>query len=113
MLDHAGNCWRFGLPSMDRDWSLDRNAERAKAGDAPVKQCPDCEAMIHASCKTCPECGAELPIEEQEREELEAELKRVKLAAAHVEKLRANLTKYADANGLSGDWVEETIRMAS
>jgi superfamily II DNA or RNA helicase len=113
MLDHAGNCWRFDLPNIERDWSLDSDAKRETTGDAPIKQCPECEAIISASCRTCPECGAELPIKEQEREVLEAELKRVKLAAAHVEKLRVKLKEFAEANKLSGAWVEETIRMAS
>ena len=31
------------------------------AGKAPAKECPECQAVIHAAYATCPECGHEFP----------------------------------------------------
>lgn len=30
-------------------------------GDAPIKSCPKCMAMVHASVRTCPDCGHQFP----------------------------------------------------
>lgn len=61
VLDHA-RCWRtFGLPHWDRVWEL--NSDRRKRGDAlaPAKSCPECQAVVTASCRSCPECGHAFP----------------------------------------------------
>lgn len=36
-------------------------------GQAPVKACPSCFEIVHASCKTCTECGNVFPVEEKEK----------------------------------------------
>ena len=36
-----------------------------KAGTAPVKDCPECGEILHASVMTCPECGYIFPKEEK------------------------------------------------
>jgi superfamily II DNA or RNA helicase len=60
ILDHAGNCFRFGLPDDDFEWSLkDRDRRPAKEG-ASVKRCPECAAIVKAAAKICPHCGADL-----------------------------------------------------
>ena len=81
ILDHGGNCWRFGLPNDDRDWTLDRGKKKPPTPD--VKQCAnvECGAMIPLGCKECPECGEEqprTPHEQRELEEKEAELVRLR-----------------------------------
>jgi DNA repair protein RadD len=30
-------------------------------GSAPVKTCPDCQTIVHASIRLCPSCGYEFP----------------------------------------------------
>jgi DNA repair protein RadD len=57
-MDFANNTARLGCindPVIPR-------AKGAKGGGvAPVKECPECEAMIHASARECPHCFYEFP----------------------------------------------------
>jgi DNA repair protein RadD len=55
ILDIAGNCYRHGMPDLDRAWSLE--GRERKKGEAPVKRCPSCGAIVHAAVMICPECG--------------------------------------------------------
>jgi len=57
ILDVAGCCYLHGMPDLDRAWSL-AGRER-KTGEAPVKRCPECGAIVHAAVTVCPECGHE------------------------------------------------------
>lgn len=56
ILDHAGNAMRHGLPDEDREWSLCGKVKRG-GGEAPVKQCPECFAVMFAGVMACVECG--------------------------------------------------------
>ncbi|CAK0743784.1 hypothetical protein CCP3SC15_1280009 [Gammaproteobacteria bacterium] len=62
ILDHAGNTLRHGLPTQEGEWSL-AGARRGKgsqaAMEAPVKQCPECGALVAISALRCPECDYE------------------------------------------------------
>ena len=57
ILDFAGNTARHG--------PLDKVDGRTKKpdgdGDAPVKTCPECQTICHASVKECPDCGFMFP----------------------------------------------------
>jgi DNA repair protein RadD len=68
ILDHAGNCFRHGLPTDSRDWSLDSipktKSEREKP--AAVRQCKQCFAAFSARIYICPVCGK--PVETVSRE---------------------------------------------
>jgi superfamily II DNA or RNA helicase len=60
ILDHAANVFRFGLPDDEFEWSLaDRERRKAKEA-APVKRCPECDAIVPRSAKVCPHCDADL-----------------------------------------------------
>lgn len=59
------------------DWSDDRDFENIfhnppkkskKESVAPVKSCPECDAIIPASCRTCAHCGYQYPEKEEEEE---------------------------------------------
>ena len=101
VLDHAGNALRHGLPSEDRDWSLDGGAPRRtdrqvdEAG-APlsVRQCLQCYA-VHPSGPMCPMCGHENPTDERIPRSQAGELKR--LEAEELERVRA--AKRAEERG--------------
>jgi superfamily II DNA or RNA helicase len=108
VLDHAGNVWRLRLPDEPIEWSLHGGVQLG--GDAPVKKCPACEAMIHIAARECPHCGAEQPIAERDPEDRDAELKRVR-AAAEAEKKREELIRrLAAAKGLGERWVTRALR---
>ncbi|MBX3356458.1 MAG: DEAD/DEAH box helicase family protein [Phycisphaeraceae bacterium] len=56
VLDFGGNVLRHGPVDAIR------LADRSGApGEAPAKQCPQCDALIHAAYATCPECGHKFP----------------------------------------------------
>jgi len=41
-------------------------------GEAPAKECPECQVIIAAGFGTCPECGHEFPPPDREQHEAEA-----------------------------------------
>jgi len=56
VLDFGGNVVRHG--PVDAIRLADPNSA---PGEAPAKQCPECDALIHAAYATCPECGHKFP----------------------------------------------------
>ncbi|MGE3675413.1 MAG: DEAD/DEAH box helicase [Polyangiaceae bacterium] len=75
ILDHGGCVLEHGLPQDDREFSLEGKKKRAgKPGEAPVRVCPDCNAVVHISIRICPECSAELFSERDIPEEAHGEL---------------------------------------
>lgn len=63
VLDCAGNTLRHG--PLDRvDGKVKRKGD--SGGDAPVKTCPDCQTICHASVRQCSECGHEFPAPQPE-----------------------------------------------
>ena len=67
-IDFGGNIARFGLWSMDRDWESDFRGikKSSKAGTSPVRECPKCGRINHASARTCDECDYTFPIKVDE-----------------------------------------------
>lgn len=53
-------------------------------GDAPVKQCPKCESLVHASAKVCQDCGYEFPPNEEAKHSAQADITPVLSTAAPV-----------------------------
>lgn len=67
ILDQVGNWTRHFLPDTARDWTLDgRKKKKDGPGETapPVKQCPECYEVVHASYAVCPGCGYEWPPKE-------------------------------------------------
>ena len=58
VLDFAGNVERHG--PIDRIDGRKRKKDDEE-GVAPVKTCPDCQTIVHASTRLCPTCGFEFP----------------------------------------------------
>ncbi|HAC2743545.1 TPA_asm: DEAD/DEAH box helicase, partial [Listeria monocytogenes] len=64
IIDHVGNVNRFGLPDMERKWSLEpKKGSNSKKAEAPVKICPDCFMTVLSSNKQCEHCGHEFKVE--------------------------------------------------
>lgn len=61
IIDHVQNYLRHGLPNKNHNWSLAPNKE--KKGIAPVKECPNCSAIIPLGSRFCPVCNYEFPFE--------------------------------------------------
>jgi DNA repair protein RadD len=43
-------------------------------GEAPVKQCPECESLVHASARVCQDCGYEFPPNEEAKHAASADI---------------------------------------
>lgn len=77
ILDHVGNVMRFGLPSTERNWSLEgrkkatRNKQEAQVKIMVCKKC----FSVYAPAKCCPYCGAVNTVERQEIEQKQGKLK--------------------------------------
>ena len=67
MLDFGGNVLRHG-PVDDLRIKPRSGAE----GEAPAKECPECQAVIAAGYATCPQCGYEFPPPERQQHEAKA-----------------------------------------
>lgn len=67
ILDFAGNVLRHGPVDAIRVDRPDRGN-----GEAPAKECPQCQAVIHAAYALCPECGHEFPPPQRSKHEREA-----------------------------------------
>jgi DNA repair protein RadD len=108
ILDHAGNCWRFGLPESEREWTL-AGRPKGGGGEAPVKQCVECGVMIPAGCKRCLECGAEQPVPEHELQERQAELERIRATEAEKAAARQRVEKIALEKNAPPGWADKVI----
>jgi len=62
VLDFGGNILRHG--PVD---ALLIKQPGAGGGEAPAKECPDCQTVVHAACARCPECGYTFPPPEREK----------------------------------------------
>ncbi len=68
VLDFAGNILRHG--PVD---ALQIKDKSTGSGEAPAKECPECQALIHAAYAVCPECGFEFPAPNKNRHEAQAD----------------------------------------
>lgn len=76
ILDHVGNCLKYGLPDDDREWSLDgeKRKPRGERDINPYVQCMQCYAVYSRTLERCPQCGAGREIDRREIEQVEGEL---------------------------------------
>ncbi|MTI13816.1 DEAD/DEAH box helicase [Sansalvadorimonas verongulae] len=67
VLDYAGNVERHG--PIDRI-SVDsiRKKRKGEPGEAPMKECPECNSFVLAFTKDCPDCGYQWPEKPQHEE---------------------------------------------
>ncbi|WP_185618496.1 DEAD/DEAH box helicase [Listeria booriae] len=64
IIDHVGNVTRFGLPDMERTWSLmPRKGSNATKAEAPVRICKECFMTVSQTAKKCEHCGTEFKVE--------------------------------------------------
>ena len=78
LLDHVGNCFRHGLPEIDRDWNLSGEIKKPKKQtDEPEFKTIQCEKCYFVWDRktglSCPSCGEE-SAKKREILEIEGEL---------------------------------------
>lgn len=86
IIDQVANYTRFGLPDMDRAWTLeDRSKHPQREGGSDgiaIKTCPNCFGVIMANYHTCPLCGYSFEAEFRKlAEDKRAELEKINLDA--------------------------------
>jgi len=69
VLDFGQNHNRHGLWNQPRTWTLDPPKKRLKVEAAPVKNCPQCSAMVYATAKVCEFCEYVFPVPTYELKE--------------------------------------------
>jgi hypothetical protein len=75
VLDHVGNSHRHGLPTDDREWTLEGKVGRQGGEKAPsVKFCPQCFTAMPSGKPKCPDCGHQFVAERRELEHVDGEL---------------------------------------
>jgi len=67
VLDFGGNVMRHGPVDDITITTVDRGD-----GQAPAKECPECQAVIAAGFATCPQCGYEFPPPERRKHDAKA-----------------------------------------
>lgn len=80
IIDHVGNVERFGLPTDDREWTLEGREKGKTSSGATIKSvtvCQTCFASFYRTGGTCPYCGAALGEEKKLEVVDDAELKKV------------------------------------
>jgi len=71
IIDLGGNCMTHGLWSSPRNWSdIFHNPKKPGNGVAPVKECPDCGALMHTAVRLC-DCGHLFPVIAAKDEKIE------------------------------------------
>lgn len=64
ILDHAGNSLRHGLPTEERNWTLDGVGKRSHSpGATSVRVCPKCFSAQRSGKPACSNCGHTFAIE--------------------------------------------------
>ncbi len=67
ILDFGNNIQRHGFWEQEREWNLKK--KNKKEGLAPVKDCPECFAILPARVMECPHCKHEFEKSQKEIEE--------------------------------------------
>lgn len=71
IIDLGGNCMTHGLWSSPRNWrDIFHNPKKPGNGVAPVKECPDCGALLHTAVRLC-DCGHLFPVIAAKDEKIE------------------------------------------
>ncbi|MDN6629706.1 MAG: DEAD/DEAH box helicase [Staphylococcus equorum] len=96
ILDHVGNVHEFGLPDMDREWTIKPRIKKKKSNTEPslAKQCPTCASWLAPAMKVCPFCEHDFVAEERELEIVEGELQEIKNKEAFAIKFREEQFKF-------------------
>ena len=115
LLDLYGNTLQHGLWQDYRNWKERfHHIKPAGNGDAPVKICPRCEAVVPAPTKICPHCGfdfgkkdeEDLQIKHREEELQRIERDRLTEESIKIATMIKNVSKFKKAfeKGQSEGW---------
>lgn len=125
ILDHVGNAHRHGLPTDEREWSLEgRKKRESKSDSQPLRVCPSCLAVLEAVADPCPLCQTPKPsapkqrlarvegdlVEAEESRQEEARERRQEVRKART---REDLEEIARQRGYKPGWVKVMLKLRS
>jgi superfamily II DNA or RNA helicase len=112
ILDFGNNIKRHNYWEEPRKWSLDKKEK--KQGEAPVKECPECFAMLPMRVMECNHCGYCFPKTEKElEEELVVELEKLSKEQLKKEIETSDFKKLhliATAKGYKKSWIFHQLK---
>lgn len=112
ILDFGNNIREHGFWEQDRVWTLVKKKKRD--GIPPVKDCPDCGAMLPASAKDCEYCGHHFePTQKEKAEAVIAELQQMTYQQIQDEIKTADFAKLemiAVAKGYKHGWIFHQLK---
>ena len=88
IIDHAGNCFRHGMPDMDREWTLESRPHKRRDMDDELKlrMCDECYQVYDASLRECPYCGYVVPVSVRSDEPNQMDGELAEIQALEIEK---------------------------
>jgi superfamily II DNA or RNA helicase len=105
LLDFGNNVKTHGFWEQERKWDLKKKEK--KEGEAPIKECPECNYLLYASIMECPECGHLFEKSEKEKEEdLFIELQKLTPSEMSFKELII----YAKMRGYKDGWIWHQLR---
>ena len=115
ILDFGNNVHRHGFWEQERVWNLKKKKKRE--GVAPIKECPECAYLLHASARVCNGCGYEFEKTEKEKEdEIIVELSKLTYQQIQDEIKTADFKKLeqiARAKGYKTSWIYHNLKTES
>lgn len=91
VLDFGGNVLRHGPVDAVRIKEVDRSGN---GGEAPAKECPECQSLISAGYSVCPDCGYEFPDKNQRKHEVTASTEGILSGQVTTEELPVHEVRY-------------------
>ena len=114
IIDHAGNCFRHGLPDEDREWTLDVKPKRKRAvTTVSITMCEKCYQVYESHLRVCPYCGYAKPAAARELKQADGDLqeiariKRERRMEIGRAKTKKELESIAIARGYKLGWVSK------
>jgi superfamily II DNA or RNA helicase len=114
ILDHAGCILEHGMPTEDREYTLEDQKPKRKG--MSTKTCMQCFAVVESIHKECPACGAEFPIKERDvdRTITHVDGQLVEYQYDHEAKLKKDywttLCAEGSKNGYQPGWAKKTFK---
>jgi len=105
LLDFGNNVKTHGFWEQERNWDLKKKEK--KEGEAPIKECPECNYLVYASIMECPECGHLFEKSEKEKED-DIFIKLEKLSPSEMS--FKELIIYAKNKGYKDGWIWHQLK---
>lgn len=118
IIDHAGNCFRHGLPDEEREWSLAvKPRQKRRERGITLTMCDKCYQVYESTQRMCPYCGYVKPVASREIVEKDGELREIerikkeKRMEVGKARTRQDLEQIAIERGYKMGWVSKIAQI--